>query len=338
MFEIFSYSFDAVAPILILVALGYCLKKINFASEQFFKTANSLVFRVFLPLMLFWNIYKIESLSGINWPAIIYCMSAVLIIAFIGYIVSKLITKDKSKIGVLTQCAFRSNHAIIGLPLAQMLGGVEAVAFASVLSAAVIPLFNTLAVFILSYHSNSENSKPNLKDTLIKTVKNPLIIAVACGIGVLIIRSFIPIDESGNTVFTLENNCKFIASAIESASKVASPLALVVMGAQLDLNAVKSLFREISAGVFMRLVMSPAIAIFFAYFFTTHTQLMNIGVNEYPALISVFASPVAVSSAVMVGEIGGDEQLAAQLVVWTSVFSMFSIFSIVFLLKSFSLL
>lgn len=338
MFDVFSYSFDAVAPILVLVALGYFLKKINFASAQFFKTANSLVFRVFLPIMLFWNIYEIDSLSGINWQAIIYCMLAVITIAIIGYFISKSTTKDKTKIGVLTQCAFRSNHAIIGLPLAQMLGGVEAVAFASVLSAAVIPLFNTLAVFVLSYHSTNENSKPKLKDTLIKTVKNPLIIAVACGVAVLILRSFIPVDSSGNIAFTLENNCKFITNAISSASKVASPLALVVMGAELDLSAVKSLFKEISVGVFMRLVLSPAIAIFFAYFISSNTQLISIGANEYPALISVFASPVAVSSAVMVGEIGGDEQLAAQLVVWTSVFSMFSIFFVVFLLKAFSLL
>ena len=40
------------------------------------------------------------------------------------------------------------------------------------------------------------------------------------------------------------------------------------------------------------------------------------------------------SSAVMVGEIGGDEQLAGQLVVWTSIASMFTMFFIIFVMKA----
>ena len=55
---------------------------------------------------------------------------------------------------------------------------------------------------------------------------------------------------------------------------------------------------------------------------------------EMPSLVAVFASPVAVSSAVMVQKIGGDDQLASQLVVWTSAASMATIFAIVFVLRT----
>ena len=70
----------------------------------------------------------------------------------------------------------------------------------------------------------------------------------------------------------------------------------------------------------------------------THLGVLQITPVEVPALVAVFGSPIAVSSAVMVGEIGGDDQLAAQLVVWTSAFSLFTIFITVFLLRSFAYL
>ena len=38
----------------------------------------------------------------------------------------------------------------------------------------------------------------------------------------------------------------------------------------------------------------------------------------------------------MTGEIGGNEQLAGQLVVWTSIFSMLSMFIIIFVMKNFA--
>jgi len=52
----------------------------------------------------------------------------------------------------------------------------------------------------------------------------------------------------------------------------------------------------------------------------------------------MFGSPVAVSSAVMAGNMGGDEQLATQLVVWTSLFSIITIFGEVCILMGMGLL
>ena len=63
MFDVFKYAFNAVAPILLLVLLGFLLKKLNFAGDDFFKKANSLVFRVFLPILLFTNVYNLDRKS-----------------------------------------------------------------------------------------------------------------------------------------------------------------------------------------------------------------------------------------------------------------------------------
>lgn len=337
MFDVFIFSFNSVTPILALVVLGYILKLSGFASDEFYKTVNSLVFKIFLPIMLFYNVYKIPTLSDVNWGAVLYSILAVLVIAFIGLIISKFVTKKRNRVGVLAQCAFRSNHAIIGLPLAQSIGGQGAVAFAAVLSAAVIPVFNTLAVLVLSYYAD-DNKKPSIKHTIVRTVKNPLIIGVFSALAVLCIRALIPAGADGLPLFYIERDLPFITKAVSSASAAASPLALVILGARFDFSAVKGMYREISTGVAMRLILSPIIGLGFAYILTAFTGTVSVTSSEYPALISVFASPVAVSSAVMVNEIGGDEQLSNQLVVWTSIFSMLSIFLIVFIMKKFCLL
>ena len=80
---------------------------------------------------------------------------------------------------MLIQCAFRSNYAIIGLPLARAIGGDEALATAAVISAVGIPVFNVLAVIVLSVYSY-DNKKGSISPLgIAKSIcRNPLIIGV----------------------------------------------------------------------------------------------------------------------------------------------------------------
>ena len=335
--DIFMFSFNAVMPILILFVIGYLLRRVGFADEGFFKKANAMVFKVFLPVLLFKNVYDIDSLSGINVPAIIYCLLAVLLLCLIGYITSKLTAKSRNQTGVIAQCTFRSNYAIIGIPLAETLGGAGAAGFASILSAASIPLFNILAVILLSHYSEDEHNA-SVKATIKKTAKNPLIIGVLAGVIAVAIRQLLPLDVSGEAVFSIERDLPFVYSAISSIAKGTTPLALMVLGARFDFAAVKGLFIQIATATFMRLVIAPLVGVGLAVLLSTRTGVLSLSATECPAIISLFSTPVAVSSAVMVGEIGGDEQLAGQLVVWTSVFSMLSMFTVIFIMKSLALI
>lgn len=337
MFDVFSYAFNSVAPILLLVLLGFLLKKLHFAGDEFFKKANSLVFNVFLPILLFTNVYSLESLSEVNWKAAVYSVFAVFLFLGVGAICTALFVKEHNQKGVMLQCSFRSNHAIIGIPLAQSLGGAQALAFASLLSAIAIPLFNVLAVFCLSHYADSKK-KPTILQTAVKTVKNPLILGVACGAAALLVRSFLPLGTDGAPVFTVKEDIPFLWTAVKSAASIASPLSLVILGARFDFSAIKNLAKPITLGVILRNFIAPALGIGLAVFLSKRFGLFEVTKNELPGYISVFGSPVAVSSAVMVGEIGGDDQLATQLVVWTSVISLFSVFITVFILKSFAIL
>ena len=326
--NIFLFAFNAISPIILLILLGYILKKTNFLDTGWFKKGNKFVFRVCLPVLLFMNVYNIKSLEEINWTVVIYAEIIILLMFFLGLLLVKTTIPEDRQKGVILQCVFRSNFAIIGIPLAESLGGAEAMGIASILSAFSIPTFNILAVIALTMYNKDENGhKASLTDTLKKIVTNPLILGVAAGMVVLVIRSLIPVSaDTGEVVFSIKSNLPWLYNALNNISKISSPLALIVLGGQFDFAAVKELKKQIAIGTMARVVMVPAIALSVAIVLSTYTNLFHFSPEVYPALIALFGSPVAVSSAIMAQEMDNDGVLAGQLVVWTSIASIFTIF------------
>lgn len=327
---------NAVAPVVLVILLGYLLKQSGFLSREFVKTGNKLVFKVCLPCMLFINVYDIDGFASINWDIVLYCVAMLLVIFGLSYFTTIATTAVPQRRGVLWQCAFRSNFAIIGLSLAGALGGNEAVAVAAIVSSFTVPLFNVLAVISLSAFTGGEK-KNNVREIIGNIVKNPLIIAVVLGLVCLGIREA-QAALLGAPVFTLKNQLKFFYTTINNLKAIASPFALLVLGGQFEFSAVKGLMKEIVAGTVWRIIIAPLLGIGGAILLSQYSGILSCGVNEYPALIAMFGSPVAVSSAVMAGAMGSDEQLATQLVVWTSLLSILTIFAQVCVLMSIGLL
>ncbi len=334
--DILLTAVNAVAPIIILILLGYILRQKKFFDDSFLKIGNKLVFKVCLPCMLFVNVYDISGLSVIRWDIVGYCVAVIGIIFVLGLAVCVASTPDMKRRGVLLQCAFRSNYAIIGIPLAASLGGAEAEAMAAVISAFSIPVFNILAVIALSVFVGGGKGKNSIKGILLNIVKNPLIIGVVLGLVCLGIRAG---QETllGAVKFSLKEDTFFLYKSLSNLKAIASPLALLVLGGQFTFSAVQGMFKEIAVGTAMRLVLAPLLGVGGAILLSK-TGLISCGVNEYPALIALFGSPVAVSSAVMAGSMGNDEQLATQLVVWTSLCSVITIFLQVCILMAAGLL
>jgi predicted permease len=335
--NILMTSINAILPILLLILLGYILKQKNFISENFIKMGNKMVFKVLLPCMLFINVYDIESFSVINWDIVIYTVCMVVVLSVVGLVLALLTTDVDKRRGVIWQCTFRSNFAIIGMSLAGALGDNEALGVAAVVSAFTIPVFNILAVVALSvFLDRTGDWKSSIKNVVINIAKNPLIIGVVLGLVCLGIRA-LEVELFGEVVFSLKKQTKFLYTAANNLKSMASPLALIVMGGQFEFSAVKGMRKEITVGTLCRVVLAPLLGLGCAVILS-NLGVLRCGIDEYPALIALFGSPVAVSSAVMAGSMGGDEQLATQLVVWTSLLSILTIFVQVCILMSFGLL
>ena len=325
MIRIIETAVNAIAPMILLIGLGYYLKSIGFLSSDFIKIGNKFVFRVCLPVMLFVNVYDIDNLTQMNWPVVIYCIVITFFLFCVGYLLTSVFTRFPERRGVLLQCTFRSNFAIIGLSLASALGGAQAVANASVISCVTIPLYNVLAVIALSVFLDADGDNNNtVKNVLVNILKNPLIWGVLIGIVAVLIRQ-IQNSLFGSVIFSIKGNLKFLYSAMNQIKSLTTPLSLIVLGGQFTFSAVKALRREIVSGTLMRTVVAPFIGIGCAVILAATTSF-HCDSDMYPALVALFGSPVAVSSAVMAGAMGNDEQLAGQLVVWTSIASIFTIF------------
>lgn len=337
--DTFLFALNAILPIILLIFLGYFLKKKKFLEEEWFKKGNKLVFRVCLPILLFTNVYNIESFSAINWSVVVYSELAIFVVFLLGLLLVKVAIPEERQKGVILQCAFRSNFAIIGLPLAEALGGAEGVGIAAVLSAFSIPTFNVLAVIALDmFHKNENGQKTSGKDMVKKIVKNPLIIGVLCGLVALGLRALLPKNAEGLPVFTLSGSMPFLFTAISNIAKICSPLALIVLGGLFDFAAVKELKKQIIIGTAARVVVVPFLVLGIAVLLSKYTTVLDFDTTAYPAMVALFGSPVAVSSAIMAQEMDNDGVLAGQLVVWTSIASIFTLFFIIAILRGLGLL
>ena len=364
MFNIFMTAVDAVIPIVALIALGYVLRRIKFINKNFVSVGNKFVFDVCLPCMLFINIYNIDDLSQINWGLVVFSVAAIFVLFGLGYVVTILTTKNSRRRGPLFQCTFLSNFAIIGISLAEALAGTDPANVQTVngvvamIQAFTVPLFNILAVISLSvFRSGREREgerqlpadengmavlperQPSvLRRIVLNIVKNPMIIGIVAGLVFLGLRA----AEGavfGEVTFTVKEDLSFIYIILDDLRVIATPLALVVLGGQFEFSAVRGMTKEIIVGTVFRVVIAPVLCVGVAVLLGTYTDLVSFGQTEYPALITLFGTPVAVSSAIMAESIGdNDEQLAGQLVVWTSVASVFSLFAMVFALMSMGLL
>ena len=312
--ENFLLAFNVVFPIFLIMMLGVILKRKNMVDEKSLNVMNSLIFRLFMPTLLFFNIYNMGDLSTLsfdNLKLLAYAFISILIVLFLAWLIYMPNVKDRKKLSVLIQGVYRGNFVLFGLAIADSLYGKESLGTVSLLTAIVIPTFNVIAVILLEYYSGNEVNKIKL----IKQVfKNPLIIATLTAIVFLVLKINIP---------------KPVYKAIGDISKIATPLAFLVLGAGLKFgNILKNLKYLISVNI-LRLIGNPLITVGLG-------KLLGFQGIELVALLSMSACPTAVASYTMAKEMNADGDLAGEIVATTSMLSIFTIFCWVLVLKNLS--
>ncbi len=310
--ESLKLSFESIMPIFLLMLLGYLLKSLKIASKEVFDGVNKLIYKIFLPILLFYNIYKTELTKILDIKLIVFTVVSVVCVFVIGYFLVLVLTKDNAKRGVMLQAFFRSNFAILGVPLVGYICKGNTTGLASVMVAFVVPMFNVLAVIALE---RFRDGNVNFKKLIRGVVTNPLV--SGCVTGVL----FLALD------ITMPS---FLETAVNDASKIASPLAMVVLGASFTFSGVKGYLREILISVSARLVIVPLIMVSAGVIFGFRGEALV-------CLLLVFGAPVAVSSFAMSQQMGGDEKLAAQNVVISSALCLVTLFGWIFALSSLGL-
>lgn len=311
--ENFILSFNVVTPLFIIMSLGYYLKYIKLLDKQTLNVMNSVCFKVFLPILLFFNIYQSDVKSSFNINLITFSVSSIVILFIVLCFLIPKIEKDNKKRGVMIQGIFRSNFVIFGMPIATSIYGEGNIGTTALLIAVIVPLFNLLSVISLELFRDGEI---NLKKILKGIITNPLIIASAIGILFVTLNITLP---------------KFIEKSVSDIAKIATPLSLILLGGSFSFSHIKEYLNHTIIIVFNKLIFVPLI------FIPIAIKLGFRGI-ELLTILLIFAAPVAVSTFQMSKQMDGDSILAEQSIVFTCLFCIPTVFLWILTLKQLSLI
>lgn len=310
----FIFSLNAILPIFLIICVGYLLARLKVFTPPFIAKANSLCFTVFLPILLFYNISSSDFHNAFDIKTMLFGVGGIILLCILTSVAVPFIIKENTRRGVIIQAVFRSNFLLLGVPLCTRLAGVEGAQAASVMAAFVIPTFNLLATIVLARYSFNE--KPKVLEVTKKVLLNPLIIASAVGLAFSLAGIKLPTA---------------VDSAVADLAAIATPLALLVLGAGFEFKAVLRNGRVLSITLFIKLLAVPAFMLFLA-------ALAGFEKTGYAVLLCVFATPIAVSSYVMAVREKADGELAGQLVVISSAVSAVTMFLLVYVSRLLGLL
>ena len=159
-----------------------------------------------------------------------------------------------------------------------------------------------------------------------------LLITLVAGLVVLLIRAlFVELGWSFRLAsFKLfGQEVTFVYKALQYVANTATPFSLIVLGGRFTVSAVKRLWKPVLATTLIRCVAVPAVSLTLAYLLFPSLQG-----QRFAAYIAVFGTPTAVSSAIMAKEMGADDELAGQVVVWTTLLSAVTIFLEIVVLRA----
>jgi len=246
---------------------------------------------------------------------IIFIYAGTLLVYFIIWIISSLFIKDGRDLSVFVQGAYRSNYAIVGLAIIANLFGDKGLGKASLILAFLLPVYNVLAVVILTVPMRKIR-KLNLLSTVYEVMLNPLIIAVIISLPFSYFKLELP-----SMLFTTGN---FL-------SDVALPLALIGIGGSLNIENIRRASSLAFSSSILKLIVVPVVLTFFAYLFGY--RAMDLGI-----MFILFACPTAIVSFIMAEAMGCNSKLAGNIVVISTIGSVFTISAAIIFLKSVGLI
>lgn len=305
----FIVSLEAVLPMFLMLAAGLCVKHFRLLTDTELRHLNKMIFVVFFPPMMFTNLYGADIKEAVDWKLLIFDVISIAVIYGVSTLIVLHIEKDPKSRGAMIQAIYRSNFVIMGIPIAVNMYGHGNLAVTAMMVAVIVPIYNVLAVVTLEVF---RGGRLDFAGILKKVLTNPLILGAAAGLFAVLTGLKLP--------GVLEN-------AVSDMASVATPLALVILGASIDFKSIRQCGRNLVISVAARLVIVPAAGL-------SAAALLGFRGIAFVTLIAMFASPTAVSSFTMAQSMDSDGQLAGNCVIFSTAFACFTMFLWIFLFKN----
>ncbi len=310
------FSLNATVPVFLLMALGYLLRLFKIVDEPFVNTLNSFNFKITLPVLLFQDIAKSDFYAVWDTGYVLYCFFVTFFCIAAIWLLSALLYKDKSHTGEFVQASFRGSAAVLGVAFIQNIYGNAGMAPLMIIG--TVPLYNIAAVLILSFTKPSGETSG--KNALLKSVKgiltNPIILGILLGM-----------------VFSLSGiHFPFILNkTLESVSSLATPLALIGLGAGFEGRKALKQIKPTIISSFIKLLLLPLL-------FLPLAATLGFRDEKMVAILIMLGAPTTVSCYIMAKNMGHDGTLTSSVVVATTFLSSVTITLWLFLLRTFGLI
>lgn len=312
----FIFSLNVTAPVFLVMVLGWALKQKGMLNDNFVTVANKFNFSVTLPFMVFQDLAAVDIYGAFDLKYVLFCAISSSICFWAIWGLTKLFLKDKTMRGAFVQASFRSSAAVLGLAFIDNIYGSSAMGPMMIIGA--VPLYNIYSVIVLTFEGETtgERDTSKIKQAAINIAKNPIIIAILLGIIAALLKLDFPV---------------MVDKTIDNVAKMATPLALVAMGAGFKGRAALAKMRPTLVAAFIKLIAQAAI-------FIPIAAKMGFDGEKMVAILIMLAGPTTPSCYIMAKNMNNDGDLTASVVVTTTLLAAFTLTGWIFLLKTLGLI
>lgn len=291
-------GFNGIAPVFLLIALGYGLKKSGFLPLNVWGPIEKFAVYVLYPGFLVPAIWHAD-LHGESAGAVGFAvLGAALISTLLGLALRPLLKVSGPTYTSVFQGLIRFNTFIF-IPVATTLYGEGVMNMAAVGLSALIPVTNLIAIVVLARWGEPEGGKTHdgsILSLLGIVIKNPIFAACMLGLG-LNIAGVPPIEV--------------LDRFLKSLGEAAIPTGLILAGAGLSFAYVASRPWLVGAVAGYKMLVMPVIAWGICYMLGGDTQAQGVA-------LMIGAAPSAAAGYVLARHMGGDAAFMAGVVALTT--------------------
>ena len=315
MWENILFSLNSTLPLFFVMVLGYVLYQKKFLSDGFVAGANKFVFYVALPVQLFRDLGSTDVRATFDGAYVLFCFAVTLVSILTLWALAKLFLKNKSLVGEFVQVCYRSSAAILGSAFLQSIYGDASMSSLMILGS--VPLYNIMAVVILTLESPDAAQTGSMAAKLKKSVRgivtNPILLGIAAGFAWSLLRLPMP---------------AMLNKTLSNVAGLTSPLALLVIGAGFKGRKALGYLRPTAVATVVKLMVLPALFLPLAVRFGFVDE-------KLVALLVMLGSIATPACYVMAKQMGHEGVLTGSVCVTTTLFSAFSLTFWLFVLRSF---
>lgn len=314
MLDSFLAAVRVVLPMALLMLLGAWARKAGITDRPTMRSVDKLTFRVFMPVLLFKNLYETDLSQGLSLREAVFVLAALGLVIFpIALLLPQRLVPDRPQAASIGQAMIRTNYLLFGVAVAESLFGEGNIGPVAVLGAIVIPMTNALSVVVLET-GRQGNVRPG--QLTLSILKNPMVTATLLALLAMALPFRMP---------------ELLWETVKSVAGVTTTISFISLGVSLDLAQFRQNRRPLAVGLLLRTVLVPLL-------FLPLSVALGFRDQSLCAMMILFGAPTAVASYPMAVAMGADGPLAGQIVCVNTVLSLGTMFCYTFLFRSLGLL